>query len=374
MLKIIQEGQARVKVATGKISKQLQVFYNPLMKLNRDLSILLLNSIPLNHLQACDPLAGSGIRSIRFLLEIKPKKIKSLLINDNDKKSFQTIKNNLQLNQIKTSQDKKFMVTITNQDANLLLLNSKGFDYIDIDPFGSPNPFLDAAVKRLSRNGILAVTATDTAPLCGTYPQTCLRKYWATPLHYSLMHEVGLRILIRKCQLVAFQSEKALLPLFCYYKDHYFRLFFQAIKGKQKCTPLLKQHQYLLFCPRCFSYQISNTNQGQCLCHSPFQAAGPIYTGPLFDQKLVQKMKKLNLLKENQKFLDTIYQESKLNFPFFYDLNQLCSLNKLTIPKKEKIIQAIKNKNFQASPTHFNYSAIKTNAPLQKIILIIKKI
>ncbi|MCU0373510.1 MAG: ATP-binding protein, partial [Ignavibacteria bacterium] len=42
-----------------------------------------------------------------------------------------------------------------------------GFDYIDIDPFGSPCPFLDAAIKRLSRGGILAVTATDTSALAG---------------------------------------------------------------------------------------------------------------------------------------------------------------------------------------------------------------
>ena len=45
----------------------------------------------------------------------------------------------------------------------LAILHSKGFDYIDLDPFGSPNIFLDSAVKRLGRNGILAVTATDTA-------------------------------------------------------------------------------------------------------------------------------------------------------------------------------------------------------------------
>ena len=37
------------------------------------------------------------------------------------------------------------------------------FDYIDIDPFGSPNPFLAAAIGRITRNGIVAVTATDTA-------------------------------------------------------------------------------------------------------------------------------------------------------------------------------------------------------------------
>ena len=56
-------------------------------------------------------------------------------------------------------------------------LESAGFDYIEIDPFGSPTDFLESSIVRLSRRGILAVTATDTAPLCGTYPNTCKRKY-----------------------------------------------------------------------------------------------------------------------------------------------------------------------------------------------------
>ena len=73
-------------------------------------------------------------------------------------------------------------------------MNSTGFDYIDVDPFGSPNPFLDAAIKRIARDGILAVTATDTAPLCGTYTNACRRKYWAVPLRNELMHEIGIRI------------------------------------------------------------------------------------------------------------------------------------------------------------------------------------
>ena len=172
MYETVKEGEAVINIKkTNKISKDMEVFYNPVMKLNRDVTILLLKQFPA--MKICDPLAASGIRSIRFAKELK---YKSININDLSKKSVNSIKKNLKLNKIKSKK-----IKVTNEDANLFLLNSKGFDYIDIDPFGTSNFYLDAAIKRISRKGILAVTNTDTAALTGTYPKACIRKYWALP-------------------------------------------------------------------------------------------------------------------------------------------------------------------------------------------------
>jgi len=215
---MITESSATIQSFEGKISKQLPVFYNPVMKTNRDVSIILLNALNKKEMQIADPLAGSGIRSIRFVKELNKNIIKSIAINDYSKESVKNIKENFKLNKIN---QKTSSIQFHNDDANLFLLNSKGFDYIDIDPFGTPNPFLDAAVKRIARDGILSVTATDTAPLAGTYPSTCRRKYWAIPLRNEIKHEVGLRILIRKVQLIGAQFDKALIPLCSYSKDHY---------------------------------------------------------------------------------------------------------------------------------------------------------
>src|SRR3989338_1247899 len=173
------------------------------MKLNRDISILLLQQFP--PMNICDLLAGTGIRAIRMAKELKHK---SIAANDNNKKAVDLIKKNMGCNKVKFK--------VYNEDANLFLLSSKGFDYIDVDPFGSSNPFLDAAIKRVSRDGILAVTNTDTAALTGTYQKTCIRKYWAVPKRDYMMHETGLRILIRKVQLIGMQYEKALIPVFSY--------------------------------------------------------------------------------------------------------------------------------------------------------------
>ena len=41
------------------------------------------------------------------------------------------------------------------------------FDIVDLDPYGSPHLFLDAAVQSVKDGGLLLVTCTDMAVLCG---------------------------------------------------------------------------------------------------------------------------------------------------------------------------------------------------------------
>lgn len=345
MYKIVTEGSARIKVSgENKISKKLPVFYNPLMKFNRDVSILILNSINKQDMQVALPLAGTGVRGIRFLKELKKNKIKNISFNDYNENFLKIIKTNLSLNKIKINKKIKTF----NQDANLFLLNSKGFDYIDIDPFGSPNSFLDAAVKRISRDGILAVTATDTAPLAGTYPKTCLRNYWALPKRDECMHETGLRILIRKCQLIGAQYEKALFPIFSFYKDHYFRIFFQCLKSNEGVDKIIEQHRIIC-------------------------SAGPMWTGPLFNLNLIKKIK-INEIKDSGlvKFIKIIKEESKINAVGFYDLNMLSKKYKIKLIKKNILIEKIKKQGHAAAETHFNPNAVRSDIGLRDLIKILR--
>ncbi len=69
-MQIIQEGKAAIKIQLQKpASKEMDVFYNPVMTLNRDIAVLLLSSVNKKDIQLADPLAASGIRSIRFIKE-----------------------------------------------------------------------------------------------------------------------------------------------------------------------------------------------------------------------------------------------------------------------------------------------------------------
>ncbi|MGV8151080.1 MAG: hypothetical protein ACP5NV_05110 [Candidatus Woesearchaeota archaeon] len=368
-MQIIEEGSVKFyasKDKTGKISRELEVFYNPVMKFNRDVSIYLLNALNQKDMILCDLMAGSGVRSLRFLRELNKGIIQRLLVNDHDSLFQELFKKNLELNNIDT---KKSPIYLYSNDANKLLLESAGFDYIDIDPFGSPNDFLENSIVRLSRRGILAVTATDTAPLAGTYPDACIRKYWAKPINNHLMHEAGLRILIRKIQLIATSHDKALIPIYSYFKDHYFRIFFKCIKGKRECDNVIKNHKYLLYCNTCQSSRISDLNHGIC-CNSDMIHAGRLWSGELWDSILA---KKIFSYSKDDKFLQTINDESKIKTVGFYDLHQLAKKHKFKIPNYERLLSEL-NKHTPSSRTIFSEHGIRTEMKVHELINYITKI
>lgn len=361
--KIIAEGKAKISVYEEKIvSKEMPVFYNPLMKFNRDMSVLLLNAIEKKDLQIGDPLAGSGVRAARLLTELKKGKIKSIMINDLSKDAVESIKENILLNKEKINCKE---IGIQNKDANLFVLESQGFDYIDIDPFGSPNFLLDSSMERISRGGILAVTATDTAALCGTYPLTCKRKYFATPLRNEHMHELGLRILVRKVQLIGAQYEKAMMPIFSYYKDHYFRAFFLCEKSKTKCDETIKRQKYFHYCRYCLNFFTSELNMQNC-CEKTMETAGPLWAGSINDSNLLKKIIELNKETKNKEFLETMLNESEKNIVGFFDLHRFSQKYKVNIPRTDIIIQKLRDKGFFAEKTIFDQYGIRTDAKIKE--------
>jgi len=348
------------KLPQEDVNSKMEVFYNPVMVSNRNISILLLNAIPNKNMKLALPLAGSGIRGLRFLTELKKGKIKQLCVNDKKDNFPGVFKENLNLSNLN---DKK--VSAHNEDATLFLLHQDGFDYIDIDPFGSPNPFLAASIARISRKGILAVTATDTAALTGTYPKVTKRKYWAKTQRNYLMHEIGLRILIRKIQLQGIQFDKALTPVLAYHKDHYFRIYFAAARGKERCDELIKQHQYLLYNSQTLDFKVSNYN----LDDGFNEFTGPLWTGKLFDLKLVKKMAKQNAYLEEQSFLNLLKEEAKKDFLGFYDLHMIAKKYKIEPPRMEIVLKKLKGVR-----THFSRNGIKTEKTVQDVVKVMKSI
>jgi len=125
MYKIIEEGKAQIKVPKeGKISRELPVFYNPVMEFNRTVSVLLFKAYG-RKMQIGLPLGGSGVRAVRFLKEVPKSLIKEVWINDIDKEAVKIIKANLKMNKVKAK--------VFNKDANMFMLESQGFDYVDIE-------------------------------------------------------------------------------------------------------------------------------------------------------------------------------------------------------------------------------------------------
>ncbi|MFH1212042.1 MAG: hypothetical protein V1659_03885 [Candidatus Woesearchaeota archaeon] len=370
---ITEESSSIYSPSQKKISRGMDVFYNPARKLHRDLSILLLNALDIKGMALADPLAGSGIRAFRMLSELKPGIVKQLFVNDHNDDFFKVFEKNWSLN-FKTKDyrlipvnsieqisgnmkaEKNFFsfddkVLVFSQDANDFMLQSRGFSFIDLDPFGTPNPFLDSAVRRIARGGILAVGATDKSALSGAHSLACMRKYWAVPLKNELKHEFGLRILIRKVQLIGAQYDKALIPIFSYSKEHYFSVFFRCEKSKKRVDEILKKH-------------ICIFEDKQC--------AGPLWGGLLSDSSLLKKMIGLCRDEKLREFLELLLSESSIDSVGFFDVHALAKKHKLkSLPKMEEIMKLLDQKKIKYSRTHFSPTGIKAKMKKEEFIELI---
>lgn len=196
----LKEGSAVINFTKG------EVFYNPVQQFNRDLSVsavtahaLLSSSISSKDgssqpqgLKIFEGLSATGLRSIRYAREIPG--VASVIANDLDPVAVESIQRNIQIN---AEDDPQILAKVrTSQgDANTVLHGfPESVDVVDLDPYGSAVPFIDAAVQRVKNGGILCVTCTDLAVLCATHEETCFSKYGGLPLRGDACHE-GVRIL-----------------------------------------------------------------------------------------------------------------------------------------------------------------------------------
>ncbi|MEK6967937.1 MAG: methyltransferase [Nanoarchaeota archaeon] len=347
---MITEGKAKIAAKIEKIpTRKMEVFYNPVMKLNRDISIALLTVLNEKNLVVADPLAGSGVRAIRFLKELPKRTIKKIYVNDRSSTAVASIKKNLKINKI----SKK--IIISQKDANEFLKLGK-FDYIDIDPFGYPGPFIDNAFAAINAGGILAVTATDTAALCGSARKACIRKYKAVNSRNWMMHETGLRILIGWAARKAEEYGLRIQPLLSYSKEHYMRTFCYVLKkGKHELG-------FSWLCSKCLSFGIGRK---EICCKGKTTISGPLWTGRIGKPAIVKKVNKLL----QEKFISTLLLDTESKVVGHYDLHEFASRHKLpNLPPLDEIALEIKG-----SRTHFNPHGIKTGKKPAELLRIIRK-
>jgi tRNA (guanine26-N2/guanine27-N2)-dimethyltransferase len=366
-MKIFEEGKAKIYVFEN-------VFYNPLAKLSRDIGVAFLAEIGKlmkRKLKVCEPLAATGIRAIRYFLETNT--IERITINDVLPIAYDNIMKNLELNKIEKD------AQVFCKDANLLLNENakKGsrFDFIDIDPYGSPMPFIQSATRALAHKGYLAITATDTAALCGVAIKACIRKYMAIPLRNEFMNEVGLRILIGAAIKNAAINEVALEPVLAHSTMHYMRVYLRYYVSSRKTDEILDKIGYLLYCFNCLwrdSYASIKPNfDRNCpLCGNKIEIAGPLWLGSFIDKEIARGMINFGI-KEVSDLCSVLIEEDNLP-PFYYNLDAISSKLKVSSPKVSTVIERLKNLGFKVSRTHFSPKGIRTNATIKEIREIMK--
>ncbi|MCD6399029.1 MAG: tRNA (guanine(10)-N(2))-dimethyltransferase [Candidatus Aenigmarchaeota archaeon] len=355
-LKEIKEGLVKLKIPNVDKPEQGEVFYNPVMEYDRNISVgfcLAIKDVLKKKIKVLDALSATGIRAIRYKKECGIE----VWVNDANPKAVKLINKNAKLNKLK--------IKITNEDANIILRQNK-FDFIDIDPFGSPVPFLDSAARSFPKEGFLAVTATDTAPLCGTYPLVCQRRYGIKSFKPDYYNELGIRILISAIMKSFMKYEKVFIPILSCSRLHYFRVYGKIESGVNKINKILKEFGYISHCMKC---GWRGSLEKKCpLCGSDTSFC-EVFLGDIqnkdFCKKLTGSLMKINFMKE-YKFVEKIGEE--LNIPFYYDTHYIAEKNKKEIRKIDYIINNLKKNGFKASRTHFCPTAIKTNAKYEDFL------
>jgi len=368
MFKEITEGQTRLlvpekgtfgKTGAGKVKKP-PVFYNPRMKLNRDMCCAFLKT--LDDVSFADTLAGSGAKGIRVANEAGHR----VFLNDGSEHAVKLIGKNAKLNKVN--------VDISNEDANLFL-QKQVFDFIDIDPFGTPVPFLDNSIMAASKEGYLGITATDAAPLCGVYPKACFRKYGAVPLRSGFCHEVGTRILLGYVARTAAKYKRGIKCLISHSTEHYFRLYLRLTSGKKKADASLSELGYLYYCRSFLGREYKKgflPENMTCGCGKPYEISGPIWLGLIKDNSVLKKVLKESYYLKSpplEKLLNTLHGE--IDEPFYYDIHKISKNRKINAPPLDEIIDALKDSGNIVSRTHFCPTALKTDRPLNRDLPLI---
>jgi len=390
---IVQEGKAKilvpkleafVKVPSEYAPSKAPVFYNPVMELNRDIAVLALQAYQktLNReISICEPLTGCGVRGIRFATEVKG--TKTVVINDINEKASQLAKHNVQMNGLSKR------ITVENEDANRLLsiyaAPRKRFDAIDIDPFGSPAPYLDSTVRALRNGGILALTATDMASLCGVHPKACVRKYSGKPLRTEYCHELAVRLLAGCLATTAAKHDMGISVLFSHSTDHYIRIYATTKYGAKRADESIKNMGYILHCFKCFHRETSKESylvghSGKCSeCNLKLNTAGPLWLGKIFNTEFCDlieeeaKKRKLRHGERIRKILTLIKNEAEAPITY-YVIDKLCDALTLPVPPVKRIAEILKKEGFQASLTHFNSKGIRTNASAMNMKELLQKL
>ncbi|WP_297504931.1 tRNA (guanine(10)-N(2))-dimethyltransferase [Thermococcus sp.] len=372
----VREGLSKILVPKAERIYDAPVFYNPIMALNRDISVLALGVLKPG--TVLDALSATGIRGIRYALETPAEEV---WLNDINPDAFNLILKNVRLNlglegkplgekRVAFEGEKRVVANL--DDANRLMAEKfRHFDFLDLDPFGSPVEFLDTALRSVKRRGVLAVTATDTGVLCGAYRHACRRKYLAEPIRGELCHEAGLRILIATVVRYAAKYDLGVEVLLAYYRDHYFRAFLRLKSGARKADESLSNLGYLRQDANGrFEYETT------FLPEKP-SAYGPLWLGPLKTQEFVDEM--LNLAgahplshRKTLPFLETLAGE--LDIPFHYDTHALARRNNLQVGKLAGIIEALRERGYRATRTHFSPMAVKTDAPFEDVLEVLKSL
>jgi len=340
------------------------VFFNPEMELNRDITVAVLRAYQEREHRVetyLDGMAASGVRGVRAANEGY-----DVTCCDTDSESVELARENLARNDLDGR--------AVERDVNALL-HEELFDIVDLDPFGTPIPFADAAFAQ-TRN-MVCVTATDTAPLCGAHLDSGKRKYSAVPRNTDYHPEMGLRTLLSALLRTAARYDVAAQPICSHVSRHYARTYLELDRGASRADDLLENLGYVHHCEDClardheFGWHPETTPDTCPNCGSNrVVTAGPIWLGAVAEGEFTERVRdhltpEFGEHKQADKLLATVAAE--LDTPTHYDQHRLCKQWGVPATAMDEFLDDLRSAGHEATRAQYSGTAFKTDAELEEV-------
>lgn len=367
---LVREGDIEVAVPEARDGASEggggDVFFNPTQELNRDITIATLRAYQNRESRAktyVDAMTASGIRGVRAAAAGY-----DVTCVDVDPDAVELARENLARNDLDGD--------VVERDVNALLHSRDAgpYDIVDVDPFGTPIPFADAALAN-TRN-MVCITATDTAPLCGAHFESGVRKYSTVPRNTDYHPEMGLRVLLSALIRTAARYDKAATPILSHVSRHYARTYLEVESGARAADEQIEQLGYVYHCQACLAREhefglIAGPPAACSTCGKPqILTAGPLWLGPVADSGFTRNVRReisddMGTADRARRLLGTVATE--LETPTHYDQHRLCKQWTRSASAMDDFLDRLRESRFEASRAHYSGTAFKTDASVPEI-------
>ena len=326
--------------------RRAPVFYNPAMAGDRDLGVavaMALAPFPHRRRVGWEMTAATGVRGLRLLAESGA--FERFVFTEANPEALRVLRENVA----------RFSgATAVEADARVAPAEAP-FDYVDLDPYGTPVPFAANALASVRPGGVVAVTATDMMVLAGAQPSACLRRYGARPVRGRLGPEGGLRILLATLAREAEHLGRSVRPLLAYSRDHYVRTYLEVGERSDEKTPVAE-------------IQPEEWSGPWLGDDGPY---GPLWLGPLFDLGVVERLRRPERAArpaEVERFIARVKEEAVVDRPFYYEANVLSSrLGLAAPPGLRSVFDALRALGYHVARTHARPEGFRTDAPRSEV-------
>ncbi|KAF8121957.1 N2,N2-dimethylguanosine tRNA methyltransferase, partial [Boletus edulis] len=355
-----------------------------------------------------EALSATGLRSIRYAKEIPL--VRFVIANDLSPSATAAMKRNVEINGLGSSEEETTApdgqrtvksnpgkVRVHEDDACALMYNHRTektrVDVVDLDPYGTAAPFIDAAVQAI--NSLLCVTCTDMSVLATTnYSEKCFSNYGGMPVKAEFTHEAALRLVLNTISTSASRYGRYIEPLLSLSIDFYVRIFVRVHAAPVEVKRAASKTSIYYVCCGCASFHeqkfgrvVERTNEqsgavnlqyktaagpsvnSACPeCGYTMHVAGPMWSGPLHNSGFVAKVVEHVDRNANNygtstrmKGMLTVAQE-ELDAPFYFTPGKVAGTFHCSTPALGDVASALLNAGYKVSRSHALPGSLKTTA------------